>query len=62
MTMALTETVTYYEEEGEEGGWNEEERARVACEPTQAYDSGGETDEGRDRSRIVGGGGGGGGS
>ena len=59
MTMALTETVTYYEEDEEEG-WDEEERARVACEPTQAYDSGGETDEGRDWSWLVGGGGGGG--
>ncbi|KAI0227640.1 hypothetical protein LSAT2_021846 [Lamellibrachia satsuma] len=43
ITMALTETLTYYEEEEDD---DEEERERMACEPTQAYDSGGETDEG----------------
>lgn len=50
--MALTETLTYYEEEEDD---DEEERERMACEPTQAYDSGGETDEGRYRAWKQGG-------
>ena len=44
VTMALTEAFTYYEDEDDEE--DEVERARIACEPTQVCDSGGETDEG----------------